>query len=306
MQRVGDIVKRQIMARKKGKKQVLIDNPEVRKAREMQYRRELQAITKAVSVEIDKFLASHADLLQSSPIQAADAQVQDAYQYPPANIMAALSAGLKSIFGLFTGAPAKQKAEKTAKTMVEGVDRDNADQMTEELKKASGTAKKPALPVDPLGHLTQIDLARIIRNEDLEAVLSIKTAENVALIKTIPANMLAQVESAVLRNMTGQLPGGLNAEIARINGGAMKRAKLIARDQTQKTNAAITQVRNQNLGITEYVWLAHHDDRTRPSHRANDGKTFSWDKPPKETGHPGRDINCRCGSKAILNFDQWG
>jgi len=39
---------------------------------------------------------------------------------------------------------------------------------------------------------------------------------------------------------------------------------------------------------THYIWSTAGDGKVRPSHAANDGKTFAWDNPPS-TGHPGED-----------------
>ncbi len=44
---------------------------------------------------------------------------------------------------------------------------------------------------------------------------------------------------------------------------------------------------------THYIWRTQRDNKVRPSHRANEGKIFSWDSPPP-TGHPGEAPNCRC------------
>lgn len=43
----------------------------------------------------------------------------------------------------------------------------------------------------------------------------------------------------------------------------------------------------------QYVWRCRNDDRVRATHRANDGRVFSWNDPP-DTSHPGEDYNCRC------------
>ena len=48
---------------------------------------------------------------------------------------------------------------------------------------------------------------------------------------------------------------------------------------------------------THYIWRTQGDNKVRPSHRANDGKIFSWDDPPP-TGHPGEDFGCRCFAQA--------
>jgi SPP1 gp7 family putative phage head morphogenesis protein len=82
---------------------------------------------------------------------------------------------------------------------------------------------------------------------------------------------------------------------------AEARSNLIARDQISKYNGQLARARQTSLGLTKYRWSTSGDERVRESHKANDGKIFSWDNPP-ETGHPGSgQINCRC--VAIPVFD---
>ncbi len=42
-----------------------------------------------------------------------------------------------------------------------------------------------------------------------------------------------------------------------------------------------------------YIWHTQGDGKVRPSHAANEGRIFAWDKPPA-TGNPGEDFGCRC------------
>jgi SPP1 gp7 family putative phage head morphogenesis protein len=48
-------------------------------------------------------------------------------------------------------------------------------------------------------------------------------------------------------------------------------------------------------GIQSYRWQTFGDTRVRPTHRANEGRIFSWQNAPA-TGHPGSDHNCRCSA----------
>ncbi len=57
--------------------------------------------------------------------------------------------------------------------------------------------------------------------------------------------------------------------------------------------------RQQAAGIQEYIWRTEGDDKVRPSHAENDGKTCSWDDPP-DTGHPGSEANCRCHAEPVI------
>ncbi|MFN9900791.1 MAG: phage minor head protein, partial [bacterium] len=78
-------------------------------------------------------------------------------------------------------------------------------------------------------------------------------------------------------------------EIQKVSNNSLRKAQLIARDQTAKANAVLTQVRQQRLGIQEYIWQTCQDERVRPTHASKHGKIFRWDSPPPDTGHPGHD-----------------
>ncbi len=71
------------------------------------------------------------------------------------------------------------------------------------------------------------------------------------------------------------------------------RAALIARDQVGKLYGDINKQRQENLGVTRYVWRTARDNRVREDHEALDGDSFEWSFPPSE-GHPGEAVNCRC------------
>jgi SPP1 gp7 family putative phage head morphogenesis protein len=78
------------------------------------------------------------------------------------------------------------------------------------------------------------------------------------------------------------------------------RAELVARDQTQKLAGTVNQIRQENAGVTQYVWSTSRDERVRPSHDALDGEIFDWATPPPETGHPGQDFQCRCVALPVV------
>lgn len=148
-----------------------------------------------------------------------------------------------------------------------------------------------------------INLQSIVQNEGLEDILSATTRENVSLIRSIPEQYFKNIESIVFTGTTqGRNAGSMIQQISKQGRTTTKRAKLIARDQSSKLNSALNQQRQQNLGVEEYVWRTAGDDRVRHSHRSKNGKTFRWDDPPKDTGHPGQDIQCRCVAQPILNL----
>ena len=146
-----------------------------------------------------------------------------------------------------------------------------------------------------------IKLSNVLQNEGLEDIMYATTRENVALIKTIPEEYFKQIEGVVFRGtVQGRDATSMIKQITKIGYSTEKRARLIARDQTSKLNSALNQQRSQNLGIEEYIWRTAGDERVRDSHKSKNGKTFRWDDPPKDTGHPGEDIQCRCVAQSII------
>lgn len=150
---------------------------------------------------------------------------------------------------------------------------------------------------------TSVDLQGFLQgNAKVAERVEQLTTANVALIKSIHSQYLDKVQNAVLQ---AQIKGELNADLAnkikQIGGVTESRAKLIARDQSAKVNAALTRARHEELGITHYRWSTSGDERVRDSHAELDGKIFAYDSPP-EVGNPGDDFNCRC--VAVPVFDK--
>ena len=130
------------------------------------------------------------------------------------------------------------------------------------------------------------------------------TKANVELIKSIPQTYFNQVEDTVSRMVQqGKMTTEISDEIERRFEVSESRAALIARDQTNKFNGSLTQLRQQEVGVTQYHWETAGDERVRESHAENQGKIFDWNDPP-ETGHPGFEINCRCTALGIIDLGE--
>lgn len=148
-----------------------------------------------------------------------------------------------------------------------------------------------------------VNLETIVQGEGLDDILVASTQENVALIRSIPEEYFKKIETLVYSSTTqGDTAGSMIKQIQKIGKTTTSRAKLIARDQSSKLNSVLSQQRQQNLGVEEYVWKTSGDERVRDNHRSKNGKTFRWDKPPKDTGHPGQDIQCRCVAQPIIKL----
>ena len=130
--------------------------------------------------------------------------------------------------------------------------------------------------------------------------------DNIDLISTIPNDSLDKMRELVYSGyMTGKTTTRILKEIQRAYKVNLKHAKLIARDQTAKLNGQIQRHQQIDAGITEYIWCTSGDERVRDSHKALDGKKFSWDNPPLNSDgracHPGEDYQCRCIGRPVFN-----
>jgi SPP1 gp7 family putative phage head morphogenesis protein len=149
-----------------------------------------------------------------------------------------------------------------------------------------------ALGVDISGYLGA--------DTEIGAAMKTAVANNVALIKSIPEEYLGKVSAKVQSYFAaGKRWESLAEELERLGDVTYNRARFIARDQASKLNASFNEVRQTQIGITQYVWSTAHDERVRKSHAALDGTTQAWASPPLISGeplNPGEDYNCRCGA----------
>ena len=157
----------------------------------------------------------------------------------------------------------------------------------------------------------------LARDANVAEMFSSWVRENVSLIKSIPDQMLTQVEGIAQRGLrSGRSPRDLAKEIRGRFGVTESRARLIARDQIGKLNGQITQKRQTDLGVDTYFWQSSNDERVRPTHDAMEGKLCRWDDPTVYSDdmgatwkkrssiggvelHPGEDYQCFPGNSKI-------
>lgn len=132
---------------------------------------------------------------------------------------------------------------------------------------------------------------------------------NVALIKSIPAQYLGEVEGIVMRSVqTGRDSHQLSSDLQTRLGVTKRRAALIARDQNNKATAAFSRIRQTEAGIEQAVWVHSSAGKTfRPSHAkaGRDKVRFNvaegwYDPDEKQYIQPGQLINCRCHSRPVV------
>lgn len=96
-------------------------------------------------------------------------------------------------------------------------------------------------------------------------------------------------------------------QIQTITGFGESRARLIARDQAVKHNAAVQEAQARAAGVLRYVWRTTRLENVRPMHKALEGKTFSYDNPPVtnkagDRNNPGGDYQCACHAAIVIDL----
>lgn len=151
-----------------------------------------------------------------------------------------------------------------------------------------------------------------VNSADLVDTMKSCIAQNVQLIKSIPAQYLEKVGGSVFRSITsGQGLADLEPQIKRFGAVTEKRATMIAIDQTRKAYSSINADRLNKIGVKQFEWVHSAGSRfPREDHIELDGQIFSFDNLPvidKKTGErglPAQAPNCRCVMRPILKFDQ--
>lgn len=130
---------------------------------------------------------------------------------------------------------------------------------------------------------------------------------NVGLIRSIPSQYLGQVEKYVSEAVNAGFDlATLTNNLQHAYGISRNRAKLIARDQSNKANTVIEKARREELNIKRAVWVhSHAAKEPRQSHVKANNKVFEIAKGCYIDGEyiqAGEKINCGCVSRSIIEF----
>lgn len=144
----------------------------------------------------------------------------------------------------------------------------------------------------------------------LNSVTQALIGENVSLIKSIARRYLTDVEGIVTRGVSmGRDLGYISEQLGKRYAITKRRAKFIARDQTDKATQAIQRTRDEKLGITEGIWVHLPGQKTsRETHIAMNGQRFKlsgpdaglYDSAVGENVLPGFLPGCRCTYRRVL------
>lgn len=201
-------------------------------------------------------------------------------------LLNALSAKFNDLFA--------KKAKALAETMVEGTAKASATALHSSLQELSGG----------------LSMKTKVMGSSLENVYKASVAENVSLIKSIPAQYLQKVEGAVMRSITtGNGLQDLVPALEQYQGQTHRRARNIALDQTRKAYNSVNRGRMEAIGVKKFQW--HHSGggaHPREDHIEMDGEIYSFDALPvidKNTGErgiPGQAPNCKCTMSPVFDF----
>ena len=152
-----------------------------------------------------------------------------------------------------------------------------------------------------------------ISGEYYERIMQAVVSENLALIKSIPQEVLKEMQVALSQGIISGNQKELIKNLKRIKGVSKDRAVFIARDQIHKAVESFKQVQNTALGIEYYEWLTADDERVSSGiggHAQNNHRIFKYgsneaiishsNKRGYYYGKPGDRPNCRCIAVGVI------
>lgn len=233
-----------------------------------------------------------------------DLELQKLFKGDAAGEFFAADASISSQARVLTNALIKKYTDLFA-----SLSKPTAERFAEESNRSSDVAVKSSIRQlsDELTLST-----KTITSGPLKDILSATVTENVGLIKSIPAQYLGGVQGAVMRSITtGNGMQDLVPYLQKHKGVTLRRARMIAQDQTKKAFNSLSKARMEKIGVEEYEWLHTAGSRhPRKLHIAMSGNTYRYDDPPVidektgERGIPGQAINCACRMRPVLNFGE--
>ncbi len=131
--------------------------------------------------------------------------------------------------------------------------------------------------------------------------------ENTRLIKSIPEEYFSNVFRIVGQGVSmGRNTAYIEEQLHQRYGITKRRAKLIARDQSNKATEAIKRVENRRLGITQGIWVHVPGTKSsRKTHIQMNGKRFRLDEGLYDSAVgrkvlPGELVACNCTYRAVI------
>ena len=142
---------------------------------------------------------------------------------------------------------------------------------------------------------------RITDNSKVDRLMQEFIKKNVSLVKTIPPRLHAGLERDIIKlQQKGPFDQkALSDMLSKNYNSAGYNLRRLTRDQTSKAIGNLTNIRQTDAGLTDYIWRTSGDERVRSSHKVLNGRRFKWSSSPPE-GHPGHPIQCRCYAEGVM------
>ena len=203
-----------------------------------------------------------------------------------------------------------EKAENIAKRITTMTLAENAKDWREAARKASKNPQMYNLLMEELKQDKEV-------KEEFDRILE----ENSKLIKTLPLEIAQDVvKHMASKSLAGERPENVEKELRSFFPEHTRaKEKLIARTETAKAKAALTEARAKSIGRYWYVWHSTDDQRTRPAHAFMNNVICNYRHQPspeelaKKHGKyegksygkygPGGIFNCRCFAEPIILLD---
>lgn len=195
---------------------------------------------------------------------------------------------------------AKVLAKKAAMAMLTHLAEDNARTWREAARRSSkGRTIYEALKKE-----------LVARKDDYWPIIE----RNSEYITSLPDDLAERASRTAAENTaSGARAGDMAKELMQLcRSLTTSRAKLIARTETSKAQAALTHIRAERLGLHWYEWCTSDDERVRKSHHHMAGVLVRFDDPPapeilagqKSQGryNAGEIYNCRCYAAPLTDI----
>jgi SPP1 gp7 family putative phage head morphogenesis protein len=149
-----------------------------------------------------------------------------------------------------------------------------------------------------------VDLSTVLSASDVSETVDAVVNWNAALVADVSDEAKRRIANAVFAGLQQRKPADEVArEIRDITGMARARARRVASDQTVKLGARLNQARQEQAGISRFVWVHSAKAHPRLWHLARNGKVFEWSDPKIASDLPGYAPFCGCTGRAYMSFD---
>jgi SPP1 gp7 family putative phage head morphogenesis protein len=269
-------------------------NPDVIKGSPLQYNYAIQARYSKALVALVKQMTQQAQRELIKNLQKPDAKEYFALDESVASSSRILTNALRKKFTqLFS-----EKSRGLAESMFNQTEKASTSALHESLKQLSGG----------------LSLGTRVFTAPMDEIMKATIAENVSLIRSIPEKYFTDIEGAVMRSITtGNGLKDLVPFMRNHEGITVRRARLIAGDQSRKAYSNITAAKMKALDTDKYIWVhSAAAQEPRELHKQLNGKICSLTDPPviqqakgsqpEIRGKPGDLINCLCIMRPVIDF----